>query len=67
MATQRQNELGEILKPLTTLATQMLTAGVLAKNVVRHFTNKGLSLEVATNLVEVGIFQAEELLKNKIK
>ena len=44
----------------------MIIAGTLRKNVVRHFTNKGLSLEAAENLTEVGVFKAEEFLKNKI-
>jgi hypothetical protein len=46
---------------------QMRIAGTLRKNVVKHFTNKGLSIEAAENLTEVGVFKAEELLKNKAK
>lgn len=65
--TMTKEELGMFLSPLTELASQMITAGTLRKNVVRHFTNKGLSLDAAENLTEVGVFKAEELLKNKSK
>jgi len=67
MATQRQIELGEQLRPLTNLASQMILAGVLKKNVIRHFTNKGLSFDASENIADVGIFIAEEFLKNKSK
>jgi branched-subunit amino acid aminotransferase/4-amino-4-deoxychorismate lyase len=65
--TMTKEELGMFLAPLTELASQMIIAGTLRKNVVKHFTNKGLSLEAAENLTEVGVFKAEELLKNKAK
>lgn len=65
--TMTKEELGTFLSPLTNLAMKMIIAGTLQKNVVRHFTNKGLSLEVAENLTEVGVFMAEELQKNKSK
>jgi hypothetical protein len=65
MATQKQTELSIFLAPLTDLAAQMILAGTLKKNVVRHFTNKGLPIEVATNLMEVGSFKAEKLMTNK--
>jgi len=64
--TMTKEELGMFLAPLTELASKMIIAGTLKKNVVRHFTNKGLSLEAAENLTEVGVFKAEEFLKNKI-
>lgn len=67
MATQKQIELSEQLKPLTDLAAQMIIAGTLKKNVIKHFTNKGLSFEAAENITEVGIFKAEELQKLKAK
>lgn len=67
MATKKQIELGEKLKPLTDLAMQMIIAGTLKKNVIKHFANKGLSFEAAENITEVGVFKAEELLKNKVK
>jgi hypothetical protein len=63
----KKEELVIFLAPLTELASQMIIAGTLRKNVVKHFTNKGLSLEAAENLTEVGVFKAEQLLKNKSK
>jgi len=65
--TMTKEELGIFLAPLTELAAQMIIAGTLRKNVVKHFTNKNLSLEAALNLTEVGVFKAEEFLKNKAK
>ena len=65
--TMTKEELGMFLAPLTELASKMIIAGTLRKNVVKHFTNKGLSIEVAENLTEVGVFKAEEFLKNKAK
>lgn len=65
--TMTKEELLTFLAPLTQLAMQMIIAGTLRKNVVRHFTNKGLSLEVAENLTEIALFKAEQLLKNKAK
>ena len=67
LATLSKEELGMFLAPLTDLASQMILAGTLRKNVVKHFTNKGLPFETAENLTEVGVFKAEELLKNKAK
>lgn len=49
------------LNPLIEIASQMLIAGVLKKNVVRHFTNKGLYIDAATNLMELAELKAEEL------
>lgn len=62
-----KEELGAFLSPLTNLSCQMILAGVLKKNVIKHFTNRGLPFEVAENIVEVGVFKAEELSKNKAK
>jgi hypothetical protein len=62
-----KEELGTFLSPLTELASKMILAGVLKKNVIKHFTNKGLSFEAAENLTEIGVFKSEELLKNKAK
>jgi D-alanyl-lipoteichoic acid acyltransferase DltB (MBOAT superfamily) len=67
MATAKQNELGKFLAPLTNLAAQMILAGVLKKNVIAHFTNKGLPFAAAENITEVGVFMAEEQMKNKSK
>ena len=62
-----KQDLGSFLNPLTELACQMILAGTLKKNVIRHFTNKGLSFDAAENLTEVGVFKAEEFLRNKAK
>lgn len=60
-------ELLNFINPLTELAAKMIISGVLTKNVVRHFTNKGLPLETAQNIVELGVFKAEQFVKNKVK
>ena len=62
-----KQELGTYLAPLTELASKMIQSGVLKKNVIRHFTNKGLSYAAAENLMEVGVFKAEKLMKYKAK
>lgn len=62
-----KEELGIFLAPLTDLAAQMIIAGTLRKNVIKHFTNRGICLQAAENLTEVGVFKAEEFLKNKSK
>lgn len=67
MATQQQIELGNFLAPLTDLAAKMILAGTLKKNVVKHFTNKGLPFETAENLMECGCVKAENLMKCKAK
>jgi branched-subunit amino acid aminotransferase/4-amino-4-deoxychorismate lyase len=65
--TMTKEQLGTFLTPLTELASQMIIAGTLRKNVIKHFINKGLSIEAAENLTEVGVFKAEEFLKNNAK
>jgi hypothetical protein len=65
MATQQQIELGAFLSPLTDLASKMILAGTLQKNVVKHFTNKGLSIEAAANIVECGVVKAENFMNKK--
>jgi len=65
MATQQQIELGAFLSPLTDLASKMILAGTLKKNVVKHFTNKGLSIEAADNIVECGVVKAENFMNKK--
>lgn len=67
MATQQQIELGNFLAPLTDLASKMILAGTLKKNVIRHFTNRGLSFEAAENLTECGVLKAENFMKSKSK
>ena len=62
-----KEELGAFLSPLTDLASKMILAGPLKKNVIKHFTNRGLSFESAENITEVGVFKAEEFKKNKAK
>jgi hypothetical protein len=49
-----KEELLEYINPLIELASQMLLAGTLKKNVIRHFTNRGLSFEAAENIMELG-------------
>jgi len=63
--TLSKEDLGTFLAPLTELASKMILAGTLKKNVIRHFTNKGLSFEAAENISEVGCFKAEQLQNNK--
>jgi hypothetical protein len=67
MATQEQIKLGEFLAPLTDLAAKMILAGTLKKNVIKHFTNKGLPFETAENIVDCGIIKAEKFMYNKAK
>ena len=62
-----KEELGTYLAPLTELACKMILHGTLKKNVMRHFTNRGLSFAAAENLMEVGVFKAEKLMKYKAK
>lgn len=57
----------EFLNPLIDLAFQMLNANVLRKNVIKHFTNRGLSFDASENLVEVAEFRYNEFNKNKCK
>lgn len=67
IAEMTKEELGTYLAPLTELASKMIQSGVLKKNVIRHFTNKGLSYAAAENLMEVGVFKAEKFMKYKAK
>lgn len=60
-----KEELVNFLAPLTDSAAQMILSGVLKKNVIKHFTNKGLDFLAAENIVEIGCFKAEQLQKNK--
>ena len=62
-----KEELVKFLSPLTDSAAQMIIAGVLKKNVIKHFTNKGIDFLAAENIVEIGCFKANELQKNKAK
>lgn len=62
-----KEELGVYLSPLTNLASEMILAGVLKKNVIKHFTNKGISFEASQNIVDCGYVIAENFMHNKIK
>lgn len=57
----------EKLNPAIELAKDMLLAGTLKKNVVSHFTNKGMTVAIATNLMELGEFRASKLSHYKFK
>ena len=59
MATREQIELGKFLDPLTDLAMRMILAGTFKKNVIRHFTNKGLPFEAAENITACGAIKAD--------
>lgn len=57
----------EFIDPIIQVASDMLLAGTLKKNVVRFFTNRGFSLEAGTNLMEVAEVRAEKLSYYKFK
>jgi hypothetical protein len=57
---KNNEELLLFIAPLTKLATQMILSGVLKKNAIRHFTNRGLSFDASENIVNIAIFQASE-------
>lgn len=63
----QNTELLEKLNPAIELGRQMLLAGVLVKNVIKHFTNLGLSFEAANNIVELSSFRANQLSINIVK
>lgn len=72
MTTQEWINLGkekqmEILNPLFEIAKEMLLNGVLRKNVIGHFTLRGLPLGAATNIVDVAVCRAEEFSHYKLK
>jgi hypothetical protein len=62
-----KNEQLKFLSPLIKIASDMLLAGVLKKNVVRFFLNKGVKQDAAENLVELAEIEAEELSHYKFK
>lgn len=55
------------LNPLIELALKMLQSGVLKKNIIRHFTNKGLPIEAASDLLEIASLRAEKFSHYKFK
>ena len=61
MKTSIKQQQLDYLNPLIEYASQMLLAGTLKKNVVRHFELRGLTNEAATNLMELGEVRAESL------
>ena len=67
LTTLPKEELSAFLAPLTDLAAKMILAGTLKKNVIKHFTNKGISFAAAENITEVGVFKAEQMLTHKAK
>lgn len=67
MAAPKQIELGKFLSPLTDLAMRTLLAGTLKKNVIRHFTNKGLPFEAAENITACGAIKADNYKFSKSK
>ena len=58
-------QLLETLNPVIEMAKEMLLAGTLKKNVIRHFTNKGFPFEVAQNIMELGEVRAEKFSNYK--
>lgn len=65
--TSTKEEQLKYLRPLIDLGVKMLMAGTLKKNVIRHFVNKGLSLEASTNLMELAEFNADKFSHYKNK
>jgi len=55
----------EQLNPLIEIASKMILAGVLKKNAILHFTNKGFPFAAAENIVEMAAIRAENFLHNK--
>ena len=66
MTTSNETILNK-LNPAIEYAKLSLLAGTLKKNVIKHFTNKGFPFEMAENIVDLGVFRAEQLSKNKVK
>lgn len=46
---------------------RMILAGTLKKNVIRHFTNKGLPFEAAENITACGAIKADNYKFSKSK
>ena len=57
----------EQLNPLIEYAYKMLEAGVLKKNAIKGFTNKGLSFEASENIVEIAACRFENFTHKAIK
>lgn len=57
----------KFLNPVIEQASQMLLSGVLKKNVVRFFVNKGLPLKAAENFTDVAEVRAENYSNYKLR
>jgi len=55
------------LNPAIEYAKNALLVGILQKNIVKHFTNLGLTTEASLNIVELGVCRAEKLSHYKLK
>jgi hypothetical protein len=55
----------EILEPLIKYSFEMLQKGVLVKNCIKHYTNKGLSFDAAKNIVDIAICRYENFTHYK--
>lgn len=62
-----KEEILVFLDPVIEQASQMLLAGVLKKNVVRLFTNKGLPLKAAENFADVAEVRADKYSNYKLR
>jgi len=63
MNTQSNTDLLNTLNPVIEIAKEMLLAGTLTKNVIRHFTNKGFAYDAAENIAALGNFEANNFKK----
>jgi hypothetical protein len=57
----------EELNPVIEVASQMLLAGTLKKNVKRHLINKGFPEGAAYNIVDMATIRANEFKKEAVK
>ena len=61
-----KEELLNILEPVINISEKMLLSGVLKKNVIKHLTNRGFTLEAAKNILELAENRANEFTHYKI-
>ena len=57
----KKKEILKKISPIIDYIVDMIMAGVLKKNIIKHFTNKGFPFDTSLNLFEV----AEVRAKNK--
>lgn len=57
----------KVLDPVIELAVKKLIHGILSKNIVRHFINRGFPQGAAQNIVDIAIIRAEKFSHYKIK